>query len=178
MKLIIDIPEEIVKAIQNGKDYRYDIHTAIANGTPVLTEGDLISREALKRKLQYVYSCDYIGSKSEEGIVSDIIDEIDNAPTVSKKELQKIFYETAEKPSITECRDIATNVRDDYIRGYEQGFAEGYERASRKTPTFPMVSTSPAFVDIPQACKNCPSHPSNGGDGICHCTLGTKPVIC
>lgn len=44
---------------------------------------DLISREALRKKLQYVYSCEYIGSKSKEGIVSDIIDEIDNAPTVS-----------------------------------------------------------------------------------------------
>lgn len=43
---------------------------------------DLISREDLMRNLQYVYSCDYIGSKSKEGIVSDIIDNIDNAPTV------------------------------------------------------------------------------------------------
>ena len=45
---------------------------------------DLISREDLKRKLQYVYSCEYIGSKSKEGIVSDIIDEIDNAPAVER----------------------------------------------------------------------------------------------
>jgi len=37
MKLIIDIPEEVVTAIQNGEDYRYDIHTAIAQGTPVKT---------------------------------------------------------------------------------------------------------------------------------------------
>lgn len=34
MKLIIDIPEAVVTAIQNGEDYRYDIHTAIAQGTP------------------------------------------------------------------------------------------------------------------------------------------------
>lgn len=34
MKLIIDIPEKIVTAIQNGEDYRYDIHTAIAQGIP------------------------------------------------------------------------------------------------------------------------------------------------
>lgn len=25
---------------------------------------------------------------------------------------------------------------------------------------------------IPEACKNCPTHPSNGGSGICHCILG------
>lgn len=30
--------------------------------------------------------------------------------------------------------------------------------------------------NIPEACKNCPNHPSNGGSGICHCTLGTQPV--
>ena len=40
---------------------------------------DLINREDLKRKLQYVYSCDYIASKSKEGIVSDIIDKINTA---------------------------------------------------------------------------------------------------
>lgn len=34
MKLIIDIPEEVVAAIQNGEDYRYDIHTTIAQGKP------------------------------------------------------------------------------------------------------------------------------------------------
>lgn len=57
----------------------------------------LIDADTLKKKLQYVYSCDYIDSKSKEGIVSDIIDEIDNAPTV----------EETEEPFITETRDIA-----------------------------------------------------------------------
>lgn len=31
--------------------------------------------------------------------------------------------------------------------------------------------------NIPEACKNCPNHPSNGGSGICHCTLGAQPVM-
>lgn len=43
---------------------------------------DLISRSELKKALNFVYDCDYIGSKSKEGIASDIIDVIDNAPTV------------------------------------------------------------------------------------------------
>jgi len=30
----------------------------------------------------------------------------------------------------------------------------------------------PWSVDTPDPCKNCPQHPSNGGSGICHCTLG------
>lgn len=25
---------------------------------------------------------------------------------------------------------------------------------------------------IPPACRGCSNHPSNGGSGICHCTLG------
>ena len=43
---------------------------------------DLISREALKKSLNYIYDCAYIDSKSKEGIASDIIATIDNAPTV------------------------------------------------------------------------------------------------
>ena len=26
----------------------------------------------------------------------------------------------------------------------------------------------------PVQCRNCPTHPNNGGDGICHCTLGNQ----
>lgn len=49
MQLIIDIPEETVKAIQNGEDYRYDIHTAIAQGTPLPKgHGRLIDADALE----------------------------------------------------------------------------------------------------------------------------------
>ncbi len=33
-------------------------------------------------------------------------------------------------------------------------------------------------LHIPEACKSCSNHPSNGGSGICHCTLGTPPVKC
>ena len=35
MKLMIDIPENVVTAIRNGEDYRYDIHTTIAQGIPL-----------------------------------------------------------------------------------------------------------------------------------------------
>lgn len=31
---------------------------------------------------------------------------------------------------------------------------------------------------IPDACKSCSNHPSNGGSGICNCTLGAPPVKC
>lgn len=31
---------------------------------------------------------------------------------------------------------------------------------------------------IQDACKSCNNHPSNGGSGICNCTLGTPQVKC
>ena len=31
---------------------------------------------------------------------------------------------------------------------------------------------------IPEACRSCMNHPSNGGSGICHCTLGYPNVTC
>ena len=31
-------------------------------------------------------------------------------------------------------------------------------------------------TEIPSSCVNCPNHPSNGGSGICHCTLGNPTV--
>ena len=129
-------------------------------------EQRLIDANALKEAIKNTRRDSY-----DEPIFYDqtIFELIDNAPTI--RAWNFVVGENQEKWT-------ATMERDAYTRGYEQGFAEGYDRASRKTPTFPMVSTSPAFVDIPQACKNCPKHPSNGGDGICHCTLGTQPVRC
>ena len=29
---------------------------------------------------------------------------------------------------------------------------------------------------IPEACRNCSNHPSNGGSGICNCTLGMTKI--
>lgn len=72
MKLIIDIPEEVVTAIQNGEDYRYDIHTTIAQGIPYESSGDLISREALKQMMPAPIEDEY---KRVHQI-------IDNAPSV------------------------------------------------------------------------------------------------
>lgn len=29
---------------------------------------------------------------------------------------------------------------------------------------------------IPEACRNCSNHPSNGGSGICQCILGQTVI--
>lgn len=34
----------------------------------------------------------------------------------------------------------------------------------------------PKFDSIPDACKNCNNHPSNGGSGVCHCILGLPKI--
>ena len=31
---------------------------------------------------------------------------------------------------------------------------------------------------IPEACKHCPKHSSNGGDGICECVFGSMWIRC
>lgn len=41
---------------------------------------------------------------------------------------------------------------------------------------YPYIAMEQALMEIPNACKSCSNHPSNGGSGICHCTLGA-PVI-
>lgn len=38
----------------------------------------------------------------------------------------------------------------------------------------PMVNDFTPFAS--PACQNCMSNPANGGDGICHCTLGQNII--
>ena len=38
-------------------------------------------------------------------------------------------------------------------------------------PNLDWVSTSISNDSIPDCCKSCPNHPSNGGSGICNCVL-------
>lgn len=40
-----------------------------------------------------------------------------------------------------------------------------------------IIKTEPVNSNIPAACRGCANHPSNGGSGICHCTLGSPQVI-
>lgn len=55
MKRIIEIPDKVVEAIQNGEDYRYDIHTAIAQSKPY-DEAEVWrkSNELLEKRLKYL----------------------------------------------------------------------------------------------------------------------------
>lgn len=68
----------------------------------------LIDAEALKKALNFVYDCAYIDSKSKEGIVSDIIDEIDNAPTVDLDDCVSRKYINAKMFDIPKPKEGAT----------------------------------------------------------------------
>ena len=43
-------------------------------------------------------------------------------------------------------------------------------------PTAPTIYWPNTW--IPEACRSCVNHPSNGGTGICHCTLGSPSITC
>lgn len=34
------------------------------------------------------------------------------------------------------------------------------------------------YSNVPKACEHCATHPSNGGDGICWCVLGSYHITC
>ena len=40
----------------------------------------------------------------------------------------------------------------------------------------PITYTKTWTSSVPDPCKGCSNHPSNGGSGICHCTLGTQTI--
>ena len=41
---------------------------------------------------------------------------------------------------------------------------------------FIKINTLPTTT--PSPCVGCPNHPSNGGSGICLCTLATPKITC
>lgn len=87
MKMIVDIPDDVYGHIKSTKTIEtvdYDIislyHTT-KNGTPVSTDGDLISRNALKKVIKS-YADDQYAENEYLGECA-IMAIIDNAPTVS-----------------------------------------------------------------------------------------------
>lgn len=40
----------------------------------------------------------------------------------------------------------------------------------------PFGGNTYSLNQTPLSCQNCSNHPSNGGSGICHCTLGLSEI--
>lgn len=47
-----------------------------------------------------------------------------------------------------------------------------------KIERVPWVSGHETMNDVPENCRYCKNHPSNGGTGICHCILGNPGMKC
>ena len=114
MKLIIDIPEEKYEWVKknNPNADTNSIVGVIINGTPVSTEGDLISRSELKKAIntydKFAYLpdgklCHFRDLEDSEMYVpyihfDDVIKAIDNAPTISPyKELHDELHKGEEE---------------------------------------------------------------------------------
>ena len=80
VKLMIEIPEQAYKFIlQYGIKDAHEIDVIIANGTPI-TEGDLISRGALKKAIRDLP--EWYGDDIYYSGVNDVTDLINNAPSI------------------------------------------------------------------------------------------------
>ena len=104
------------------------------------------------------YFCDKCGKEIGDSNVSEVF-----TVTVEPPELRTWMCNALTGTYIL-CYDCAKelnkwiNKKDDFVR---------YAPA-------PNIET----LEIPGACKACSNHPSNGGSGICNCTLGTPEVKC
>lgn len=45
------------------------------------------------------------------------------------------------------------------------------------SPTVDLMTLFNLPYEIPVPCRVCQNHPSNGGSGICHCTLGLPTIV-
>lgn len=85
------------------------------------------------------------------------------------------FKVTIEPPEVRRWADDAETgtyiLCYDCVRAFNKWVGD-----SKKNSLKVAAMSYPQEVDIPDACKACSNHPSNGGSGICHCTLGTLEV--
>lgn len=92
-----------------------------------------------------------------------------NKYTKVKAILECAFPEVKE-----ECIDRITNlildVTDEKTQNYETA------AAPEPIPDVTLLPWIPPTAAIPKPCQGCPNHPSNGGSGVCHCTLGLGAI--
>ena len=89
MRLLIDIPDEQYEYIKRSDKNTFAAVSskecmlyAIKNGTPISTDGDLISRSELKKSFEHLASDDYENPLWYESTVFRVID---NVPTVAER---------------------------------------------------------------------------------------------
>ena len=60
---------------------------------------------------------------------------------------------------------------DKYFENSKSEMLEALDNISNK-----LDKLSKQYDNIPEPCKKCNNHPSNGGSGICQCTLGLPTI--
>lgn len=121
MKLIINIPDEAYELLKNKSELDNIAESIIANGKPISTEGDLISRSKLKKAIE---DSDIIHCVTNLWY-KDILKEIDNAPTVEPKTdiLEQIIAEINTSNRGT-CDYYIVDRIEEIINEYQKGGAE------------------------------------------------------
>lgn len=49
---------------------------------------------------------------------------------------------------------------------------------NRQSTIISVKNPTQRFYEIPDACRNCPNYPENGGSGNCNCTLCDPKITC
>ena len=81
--------------------------------------------------------------------------------------------------SITDVKVLSYIAEELILQGRAIGSIEANDRIRSKYErliNYSMPLPNNWCNEIPEACARCGNHPSNGGSGICNCTLGLKSV--
>ena len=90
--------------------------------------------------------------------------------------MNDVFTVKVEPPEVRSWRDEADT--GTYILCYN--CVRKLNKWLNKNDDFVKYAPEPNIetLHIPEACRSCSNHPSNGGSGICNCTLGMLQVTC
>lgn len=86
--------------------------------------------------------------------------------TKVKAILESTFPEVKE-----ECIERVTNLILEYVEVKVSIAAD-----PDAVPEVMLLPWVPSTAATPKPCQGCPNHPSNGGSGVCHCTLGIGAI--
>ena len=108
--------------------------------------------------------------------------EIDQVLLTHKNRLMNLVMKAWAEGKKNAEMDRVDSFCNDIFDSLKKKLEEDHPRITLDPPSITIPYTPPVINwnvnDIPAGCRNCPNHPSNGGSGICHCIIGTQPIMC